>query len=119
MAVRVLDDRPDAFAHFPEHDRYRWLKLHADGHTYGHAAIAEQPDALELHLTLHTWGANVRRNVSGDLEWLKGEARRLGKSRITGLRVNGNGEFDDKLFRFARMYGFSEMHVYQTASLIL
>jgi hypothetical protein len=116
MAVRELDSRPEAYAHFPDNGVYRWLELHGDT-VYGHAAFAERGDVLELHLSLHRWGAGVRRGLAGDLAWLKQEAGRLGKTRIMGIRANGEGEFDGRLFRFARLFGFTEMHVFQTASL--
>ena len=116
MAVRELDARPEAYAHFPDNGTYRWLELH-DGPAYGHAAIAERGDLLELHLSLHRWGAGVRRNLAGDLEWLKAEARRLDKTRIMGIRADGQGGFDERLFRFARLFGFTETCVFQTASL--
>jgi hypothetical protein len=34
-----------------------------------------------------------------------------------GVRANDQGRFDEKLFRFARLYGFGEMCVFQTVSL--
>jgi len=118
MAVREHDSRPAAYAHFPDDGTYRWLELH-DGSPYGHAAIAERGDLLELHLSLDRWGAGVRRNLAGDLKWLKEEARRLGKTRIMGVRADGDGGFDARLFRFARLFGFTETCVLQTASMDL
>ncbi|MBG0790355.1 MAG: hypothetical protein H0S80_07660 [Desulfovibrionaceae bacterium] len=116
MAVRELDARPAAYAHFPDTGEYRWLEL-GDGAVYGHAAFAEREDRLELHLSLTRWGGGVRRSLAGDLDWLKQEARRLGKARIMGVRADGEGRFDERLFRFARLYGFTETHVFQTASM--
>lgn len=116
MAVRELDSRPESHARFPDDGSYRWLELHDDV-VYGHAAFAEREEFLELHISLHEWGSTVRRNLKGDLEWLKTEARRLGKKRIMGIRADDKGEFDGRLFKFARLFGFTDMYVFQTASL--
>ncbi|WP_207262907.1 hypothetical protein [Desulfovibrio sp. Huiquan2017] len=117
MPVTETPSRPALLANFPENGPYRWLEL-ADGlGRYGVCAIAARPDYLELHITMTRWGPATRRVLARDLEWLKGEARRLGLSRILGVRADGNGRFDPNLFRFARLYGFAENHVFQTASL--
>lgn len=117
MPVRELDSRPEAYSHFEVEDRYRWLELYDGGEVYGYCAIAERSEALELHLSLTSWGARVRRSLRGDVEWLKSEARRLGKMRIMGIRADNKGEFDDRLFKFARLFGFTDMCVFQTACL--
>ena len=117
MSVRELATKPEAMDHFPNDRRYRWLELYLDGEVYGHAAIAEQDDVLELHVTLTSWGSRVRRSIRGDVAWLKSEARRLGKTRIMGIRANGQGVFDPRLFKFAQLFGFTEMCVFQTATL--
>ena len=119
MSVRETATRPKAMAHFPDNENYRWLELHRNKTPYGHAAITERGDALELHVTLTGWGARVRRDLCEDVDWLKAEARRLGKKRIMGIRANARGTFDPKLFKFARMFGFTETCVFQTASLKL
>lgn len=116
MAPRELDARPEAYAHFPDDGGYRWFELRDHG-IYGHAAVAERGDALEMHLSLARWGPGVRRALAADLDWLKGEARRLGKARILGVRADADGRFDERLFRFARLYGFTETCVIQTAGL--
>jgi len=115
VSVREIGDKPEVMSHFP--DCYRWLELHDRGDVYGHAAVAERGDDLELHVTLHRWGPQVRRNVAGDVNWVKEEARRLGKKRVMGVRASCEGEFDSKLFRFAALYGFTEICVLQTASM--
>ena len=117
MCVRRITTRPETMAHFPDEERYGWLELHQDGEVYGHAAIAERDDALELHVTLTRWGSRVRRSIQEDIIWLKAEARQLKKKRILGIRVNGLGEFDPRLFKFAKLFGFTDMHVFQTTSL--
>jgi len=104
-------------AHFPDNAQYRWLELHYHDETYGYAAVAERDDALELHVTLTRWGSRVRRSLSGDVTWLRSEARRLGKTRIMGIRANSREKFDPRLFKFARMFGFTETSVFQTATL--
>jgi len=118
MSVRETAGKPEAMAHFPD-GRYRWLALHWQGEPYGWAAIAENGPDLELHLTLTQWGPTVRRHVREDLEWLKAEALRLGKERIVGVRIDGEGRFSPALFRFARLFGFQERLVLQTVSLNL
>ncbi len=116
MSVREIGRKPDTMSHFPD-DTYRWLELHDCGDVYGHAAVAERGDALELHVSFLRWGPQVRRNVRNDVEWVKEEARRLGKKRIMGVRANGEGSFDPKLFRFATLFGFIEKAVFQTVTM--
>ncbi|WP_419786350.1 hypothetical protein [Pseudodesulfovibrio sp.] len=118
MSVRETSEKPAAMAHFPD-GRYRWFVLHLQGEPYGWAAIAENGADLELHLTLDHWGPSVRRHVRGDLEWLKGEARRLGKERIVGMRIDTEGKFSPELFRFAGLFGFRDRVVLQTVALDL
>jgi hypothetical protein len=117
MSVHETTDRPAPLAHFPDDGAYRWLELADGGSRYGVSAIAARDGYLELHLTMTRWGPDVRRNLARDLEWLKTEARRLGLSKIMGVRADDLGRFDKRLFRFARLYGFSETCVFQTASL--
>lgn len=102
MAVRVLDARPEAYAHFPDNGRYRWLELHDRDTVYGHAATADRDDAMELHISLLQWGPGTNRQLFGDFEWLKEDAKRLGKAKIIGIRANDEGIFDKNLFRFAK-----------------
>lgn len=119
MAIQELDHKPDVMAHFPDHSGYRWLKMHDAEKKYGFAAFTERGDALELHVTLTRWGSQVRRSIHNDLKWLKKEAKRLGKKRITGVRVNGKEIYDPRLFKFARSFGFTETCIIQTASIAL
>jgi len=119
MAVRVLDARPEAYKHFPDNGMYRWLELHDRGNIYGHAATADRDEAMEMHISLNQWGPGTIRQLAGDFEWLKMDAKNMGKSKIIGIRANDRGKFDAKLFRFARLFGFSEFCVYQTAAIIL
>jgi hypothetical protein len=116
MSVRETTEKPAPMAHFPDH-AYRWLELRLAGETYGHAAIAGRGEDLELHLTLARWGPAIRRELGNDLEWLKEEARRLGKRRILGVRVDGQGKFSPELFRFAGLFGFTEQCVLQTVAM--
>ncbi|BCS88882.1 hypothetical protein [Pseudodesulfovibrio sediminis] len=117
MAVHELAVRPETYAHFSARDRYRWLELRVGDTVYGHAAIAERGTVLELHLTLHCWGGTTLRRIREDLKWLKDEARRLGKTSIMGIRANGEEEFDPRLFKFARLCGFTETCIFQTATM--
>jgi hypothetical protein len=117
MPVTETDRRPAPLAGFPKDGPYRWLELtDADG-LYAVCAVAERREYLELHITVTRWGPRTRRTLARDLEWLKDEARRLGLPKIMGVRADDRGRFDEKLFRFARLYGFGEMCVFQTASL--
>lgn len=116
MSVRDLDRKPPTMAHFPD-GPYRWLELHHQGEVYGLAALAERGSDLELHLTLTRWGPQTRRRLIVDAAWLRGEARRLGKTRILGLRACTAEAFDPKLFRFARLYGFGGAWVIQAAAM--
>jgi hypothetical protein len=100
--------------HFPENDNYRWLELSDDIGAYGHAAFKERGDALEVHLTLARWGPSVRRQVRDDSLWVKKEAKRLEKRKILGVRADTSGNFDPNLFRFARLFGFTNFCVLQT-----
>ena len=117
MPVTETVQRPASLANFPENGPYRWLELADDQGLYAVCAIASRPEYLELHISMTRWGPKTRRTLARDLEWLKGEARRLGLPKIMGVRADGQGRFDEKLFRFARLYGFGEMSVFQTASL--
>lgn len=116
MSARELDRQPEELAHFPD-DRFRWLMLHDKETPYAYCAFAEYRDTLEIHVSFVRWGPRVRRCVHGDVAWLKQEARRLGKNRIMGVRIDGSGEFDPNLFRFASLYGFTDQCVLQTATL--
>ncbi len=116
MSVVETAEKPEALAHFPD-GRYRWLVLCAGEEIYGHAAIAGRGEDLELHLTLCRWGPATLRRVREDLEWLKQEGRRLGKRRILGVRIDGQGKFSPELFRFAGLLGFTEPVVLQTVAL--
>ncbi len=115
MSVREVFEKPEIMVHFPE--GYRWIALHENNDVYAHAAIAERDENLEAHLSIEKWGPQVRRNLKEDLDWFKGEARRLGKKRILGIRSNDQGVFDPNLFRFARLYGVKDMCVFQTVAL--
>ncbi|WP_272701498.1 hypothetical protein [Desulfovibrio sp. Fe33] len=119
MAVHETFDRPELLAHFPDDGAYRWLELTDGRVVYGVSAIADRGGYLELHLTMTRWGPDVRRNLSGDVEWLKSEARRLGLPKIMGVRADDRGRFDKRLFRFARLYGFTDPCVFQTTSLMV
>lgn len=117
MSVREVEEKPKVLAHFPDDSGYRWLELYDDGGVYAYSAICERTDLLELHVTFSRWGPHVRRQVVGDIEWLKSEAKRLGKTKIMGVRGDSKGAFDPNLFRFARIFGFTETSILQMASL--
>lgn len=119
MSVREVVAKPAVMAHFPDEAGYRWLELHDGSSAYAFSAICERDDALELHVTFLRWGPQVRRSVAEDVDWLKNETRRLGKGRIMGVRADSEGRFDSGLFRFAKLFGFTELSVLQLASLRL
>jgi len=116
MSVRELKKKPRELAHFTQ-ENYRWLELHHNDLPYGYSAIREHEDALELHVSLIRWGPQIRRNIHGDVHWLKEESRRLGKKRITGIRISHAEGLNPNLFRFARIYGFTDQCVLQTMSM--
>ncbi|MDC0336117.1 hypothetical protein OAN24_04405 [Pseudodesulfovibrio sp.] len=111
--------KPEAMAHFPDDQGYRWMAMHDDDDVYAWVAIADRGENLEAHITFERWGPRVRRQVKDDLAWFVEEARRLGKKRILGIRANDEGIFDPNLFRFAKMYGVTECCVFQTVSLAI
>lgn len=116
MSVERMTTSPECMECFPE-ATYSFLNLVDDKGSYGHAAIAERGDDLELHLTLHRWGPSTRRTVARDLDWFKEEAKRLGKQRLLGVRVGTDKGYDPNLFRFAKLYGFTDCMVLQTMAL--
>ena len=116
MSVSKVNEKPETMAHFPD-EPYRFYRIHDDDEDYGSVALAERGDDLELHVTLTRWGPSVRRALRKDVEWLNGEARRLGKKRVVGMRFDSRGDVDMKLFRFAALFGFTEQCVVQTAAM--
>jgi hypothetical protein len=119
MPVTEIPRRPGLLSGLPEDGVYRWLEMSDGNGPYGFCAIAPRAEYLELHITLTRWGPGVRRVLARDFEWFKDEARRLGLPKILGVRADGRGRFDDRLFRFARLFGFTEMCVFQTAGYML
>lgn len=112
--IVFLDAPPEVHAHYPA-DRYGFLELSDQAGTYGYAAICEHEDCLELHLEVVRWGPRTRLALARDLDWLRAEARKRGKSRIIGVREESDGEVDPLWARFTRMYGFTGQRVLQTA----
>lgn len=116
MSVRELASRPGSMAHVPDCG-YRWLELWQDDAIYGHAAIRELEDAVELHLEMHSWRKSVFLELRRDLDWLRAETRRLGKARILGMRAGHGADVDEKLCRFAGLMGFGNMLTIQVMEL--
>jgi hypothetical protein len=114
MSVRFLDGPPEVHAHYAA-DTYGFLELSDRDGVYGYAAICEHEDCLELHLEVVRWGPRARQALARDLEWLRREARRRGKSRIIGVREEPGAEPDPRWARFTRIYGFTGQRVLQTA----
>lgn len=117
MSVREVQSKPTPMAHFP--DGYRWLALHEQDDVYAFCAFRPREEAMEMHLSMVRWSHQTLAKVRKDIEWLKTETRRQGLSAIMGVRVNTEGEFDPKLFRFSELFGFSEHCVVQTTTLRL
>ncbi len=74
----------------PDSGRYSWLLLRDRFGEYGQAALAESGDCLEVHLEMTRRGPQAMRSLRKDMAWLHAEARRLGKSRILGLKGVGS-----------------------------
>jgi hypothetical protein len=99
--------------------RMRFFSLADEAGQYAAAALAEHPDALELHLTVLRFGPATVRALRADLEELKDLARRLGKRRIVGLRVEPGTQADPRWPKFTRLFGFTNQRVLQAAEMNL
>jgi hypothetical protein len=86
---------------------------------YAAAALAEHPEALELHLTVLRFGPAAVRALRADLEELKVMARAAGKRRIVGLRLESGPLADPRWPKFTRLFGFTGQQVLQAAELAL
>ncbi|MDQ7836081.1 MAG: hypothetical protein RDU24_11920 [Humidesulfovibrio sp.] len=103
----------------PESRHMRFFTLSDAAGLYAAAALAEHPDALELHLSVLRYGPATVRALRADVEELKALARRLGKTRILGLRVEPGLEIDPRWPKFTRLFGFTNQRVVQAAELSL
>ncbi|MDO9633185.1 MAG: hypothetical protein Q7I92_14900 [Humidesulfovibrio sp.] len=99
--------------------RLRFYSLSDESGQYAAAAVAEHPDALELHLTVQRFGPATVRALRADMEELKRMARQMGKSRIIGLRVEPGPQADPRWPKFTRLFGFTGQRVLQAAELHL
>ncbi len=113
MAFKITSKQPDQFNHFPDQG-YTYFRLYNKNGEYGVAAVAEHDDALELHLELSRWGAQVRRSLARDARWLRSYAQKHGKSRIVGIKQE-SGEPDPRWPKFTRIFGFTGQTLLQTA----
>ena len=59
-----------------------------------------------LHLSLLRWDTQVLRSLKDGLMVLTGTLRALGYSRVNPIIPEG----DDKLYRFQRLFGFTEVN---------
>ena len=114
----------ESFAHpslscLPDAARLRHYSLFDATGPYAAAALAEHPDALELHLVVLRFGPATVRALRADMEELKRLARDLGKRRIVGLRVEPGPEADQRWPKFTRLFGFTGQRVLQAAEFIL
>lgn len=97
----------------------RFYSLADEAGQYAAAALAEHPDALELHLTVQRFGPATVRALRADMQELKRMAREMGKTRIIGLRVEPGAEVDPRWPKFTRLFGFTGQRVFQAAELHL
>lgn len=108
-----------SLAELQEPWRLRFFSLSDRGGLYAAAALAEHPDALELHLEVLRFGPATVRALRADLVELKRLARQLGKIRIVGLRMEPGPEADPRWPKFTRLFGFTNQQVLQAAELRL
>jgi len=99
--------------------RLRFYSLTDEAGQYAAAALAEHPDALELHLSVLRFGPATVRALRADMEELKRMARQMGKTRIIGLRVEPGPQADPRWPKFTRLFGFTNHQVLQAAELRL
>ncbi len=119
MAIIALAQPHPALATLHESWRFRFYSLSGKDGEYAAAALAEHEDALELHLEVLRFGPATVRALRADVEELKDMARRLGKTRIVGLRVEPGGQADPRWPKFTRLFGFTGQQVLQAAELRL
>lgn len=119
MTLTAETDAHPSLAGLQEPWRMRFFSLSDEAGQYAAAALAEHPDALELHLAVLRFGPATVRALRADLEELKGLARRLGKTRIVGLRVEPGPQADPRWAKFTRLFGFTGQRVLQAAELRL
>lgn len=119
MSIIAEANAHSSLAGLHEPGRMRFYSLSDRSGQYAAAALAEHPDALELHLTVLRFGPATVRALRADMEELKRMARQLGKKRIVGLRVEPGIEADPRWPKFTRLFGFTNQRVLQTAELTL
>jgi hypothetical protein len=119
MTIIAVNDAHPSLADLPEPSRLRHFSLCDKAGQYAAAALAEHPDALELHLTVLRFGPATVRALRADMQELKLMARQLGKTRIVGLRVEPGAEADQRWPKFTRLFGFTGQRVLQAAELRL
>lgn len=117
MAICPVQNAHPALGALGALPRLRCVELVDEGGPYAAAAIGEHPDCLELHLVVLRFGPATVRALRADLEELKQEARRLGKGRIVGLRVEDGPAPDPRWPKFTRLFGFTGQRVLQVAEL--
>lgn len=119
MAITAEKQTHPSLSGLPDPWRMRHYSLSDETGQYAAAALAEHPDALELHLEILRFGPATVRALRADLEELKRMARLLGKTRIVGLRVEPGPEADPRWPKFTRLFGFTGQRVLQAAELSL
>lgn len=119
MSIFAQSDAHPSLSGLHDPCRMRFFTLSDESGVYAAAALAEHPDALEVHLSVLRFGPAAVRALRADMEELKAMARRLGKSRIVGLRVEPGPEADQRWPKFTRLFGFTNQQVLQAAELRL
>lgn len=120
MAIIPQSEAHPLLTGLSETRRYHYYSLcDAAGQQYAAAALAEHPDALELHLEVLRFGPATVRALRTDVEELKHMARRTGKTRIVGLRQEPGAQADPRWPKFTRLFGFTGQRVLQVAELRL
>lgn len=119
MGIHQVQCAHPALGRLAEASRFRFYELSSARHIYAVAALAEHSDCLELHLEVLRFGPSTVRALRGDVEELKAMARRLGKTRIVGVRTEEGMRLDVRWPKFTRLFGFTGQRVFQAAELPL
>lgn len=117
MAISQVENAHPALGALCLVARLRFYELADARGTYAAAALAEHADCLELHLEVLRFGPSTVRALRTDVEELKDMARRLGKTRIVGLRTEEGQQPDPRWAKFTRLFGFTGQRVFQAAEL--
>lgn len=119
MAILPTKNAHCALYYLTPRERFRFFVLRDARGPYAAAALAEHPDALEVHLEVLRFGPGVVRALRKDVEELRRMARERGKSRVIGLRLEPGARPDPRWAKFTRLLGFTGQRLYQAAELLV